>query len=68
MFKVGPKHEHLPKLLFAYEPSSVLIEHIEGCLQLLLAQQLLFVHGCHHKLRVVDLTRAINVYFIVDLV
>lgn len=48
--------------------TSVLVKHLEGCLQLLLADQVAFVHSRHDELGVVDGAIAINVNSVKHLV
>ena len=60
--KSSVKVDGLLDLVNRDRATTVLVEHFEGLLQLLVAQQLLLTHGGHHELRVVDLTRVVRVH------
>jgi len=53
--------ENLLDLIGRDGTTTVLVEHLECSVQLVVAQEALLVHGGHHKLRVVDLSISIGI-------
>lgn len=59
--------EALCDLIFVNQAITVVVKNIEGCLQIFLINQLLFVTGCRQELLVADMSIAIIIHFIEDL-
>ena len=59
--KILPERENLLDFVGRDGTTTIFVEHLESSLKLVVADQILFVHGSHNELRVVDFSGTIGI-------